>query len=176
MKYKLSKVLQLTTLITTTLTSCIVDVVYPIRIKNLTTDSIYCGLSKYNNIDSINYMLLPEYTISNDKRDSIKPYLWNGINIHESIVLPDSVCSNNMNALFEDTDTGYIFIIPRQVALKYTMNEIRTNQLYDKITVVRNKRNEGLRIDYMGKNGAAICKNDRDHATLYFTKGKKLIK
>ena len=157
------------------LSSC--DFYYDAQIRNCTRDTLYIGTSQYDNFDSVSGGMGPLYFIRDSCILSGNVYLWRNWDFREEAVFPDSLASCNDHVLFGcNNDTGYIFIIPRQVVSKYTMKEIRSKLLYDKITVVRTKRNEGFRIDYMGKNGAAICESDRDHATLSFSKGKGLEK
>ena len=150
---------------------------HDVQIRNCTKDTIYIGTSQYDNFDSVSGGMLPLYFIRDSCILSENVYLWRDWDFREEAVFPDSLSSCHDKVLFGcDNDTGYVFIISRQVARKYTLNEIRSNQLYDRITVIRTMRNEGFRIEYMGMNGATIYESDRDYATIYFSRGKGLRK
>lgn len=150
----------LTTLVILMMSSCVIDVRHDIRVKNSTSDSLYFGVSEYNNIDSVHYILIPDRKITDICDDTMNVSLWNGMNVRELAVYPDSMCSNGSITLFGDRDTGYVFVIKRQIARTYSFDDIRKRKLYEKVMVTKNKRDQGFCIEYKGKEHLAKTISD----------------
>jgi hypothetical protein len=109
--------------------------------KNCTNDTIFIGVSHYDNIDSVYDIVFPKY-VSNDTTYISQ---WNGMNIHTfDFIYPDSMCVTGENYLFANSDTCYFFLIKRGDAksVSYSWDKICSLHLFRKRIVVRNKEGE----------------------------------
>lgn len=119
------------------LSSCVIDFRQDFIVVNCTNDTLYCGVSQYDNVDSVHYPIVPFSDISTGYTDTADVYLWNGLNVRNYAVLPDSLCTNSITTLFERNDTGFIFYIKRQTAKQYSWEDICKKRLYKKISITR---------------------------------------
>jgi len=127
------------------------DFGHSMKMVNHTTDTILIGSANYNNIDSIQYFIMPDICW---EQDSIRVYIdalqdpekrFGNIDemkkIKKIYVYPDSTAiERSFNSkLFEQNDDkkGYFFIIKLDVARRCTWNEIRDKRLYDSLIVTR---------------------------------------
>jgi len=109
--------------------------------KNCTNDTIFIGVSHYDNIDSVYDIVFPKY-VSNDTTYISQ---WNGMNIHTfDFIYPDSMCVTGENYLFANSDTCYFFLIKRGDAksVSYSWDKICSLHLFRKRIVVRDKEGE----------------------------------
>ena len=112
---------------------------HSIRFKNCTNDTLYIGASHYDNIDSIGHQLDPDYNILVNKGlDTTDISLWKRVYAHKDcFVFPDSMCSAEVENVFYNSDTSYLFLIKYRDAKQYTWDEIRKRKLYHRHIVVR---------------------------------------
>lgn len=107
--------------------------------RNCTKDTLFVGASLYDNIDSVNSMLFPDYTRYDDL-DTIIVFQHKYLNVHPtSFVLPDSLCSCNLNYLFNEQGICYFFLIKWQDAMNHSWNEICKKKLYHRLVVSKDK-------------------------------------
>ena len=93
------------TLIICVLSSCIpiidsrVDAIF----KNSTNDTLFIGASHYDNLDSVGFLVNPNYKIpANSNLNTTDIPLWQGTFVSgDSFVYPDSACAINADYLFE---------------------------------------------------------------------------
>lgn len=112
--------------------------------SNCTNDTLLIGASQCNNIDGLDYVLTPFYTVRefNTEEFSLKKSSAPSFCFDErDIIFPDSICSINYYCLFDNnkTDTAYFFLIKWSDAKKYSWDEIREQKLYRKWIVTRDK-------------------------------------
>lgn len=112
-----------------------------VKFVNSTKDTLFVGVSYYDNIDSVYYQLPRSYCLSKNKQlDTIGISLWPCINtFKEEYIYPDSVCLIDANYFLKDFGVCYFFLIKYGDAKKYTWDEICRNKLYRKLVVTRNK-------------------------------------
>ncbi len=130
---------------------------------NCTNDTLYMGMACCDNFDSIRYSLeskefineLSEIPIdSMELINKIESYMdWDEINFRKIPVFPGSGCIQDDAVLFNAyrNDTTYIFVIKKQIAQKYTLEEIRDKKLYDKFPFVLKKTWKYVYVKYKGK-------------------------
>lgn len=108
---------------------------------NRTKDTLFVGVSYYDNIDSVYYQLPSSYCLLENKQlDTTGISLWPRINTFKDVYIhPDSACSIDANYFLNDFDTCYFFLIKYGDAKKYSWDEIRDKKLYRKWIVTRNK-------------------------------------
>ena len=115
---------------------------YREEFKNCTCDTLYIGISHSDNIDSIDWQISPDLfpDYFNNNVDTIGISLWKGFE-SACYILPDSSCAINRYYLFfnGETDTCYFFLIKMSDAKKYSWDEIRANELFRKLVVVKGK-------------------------------------
>lgn len=144
---KSTRKLLLLAIISNVLISCALDI-KPLGyvIRNCTDDTLYMAIAEYNCIDSVKDPLgLPD-TIP----DSASVVLWNGLNISESEVYPDSISGPFW--FIKDISTYYIFVIKRQVATQNTWETIRSKKLYDSFQVTSDSFDDEHILDYNLQN------------------------
>lgn len=75
--------------------------------NNCTTDTVYIGVSYYDDIDSVYEQAYPHYDFTaNNRADTTGISLWERINFNSSCyILPDSAYSINADLLLKDADT-----------------------------------------------------------------------
>lgn len=122
------------------LSSCIpvMDSVTLVGFKNCTNDTLFVGVSSYNTIDSVGWMLEPLYSFE----DSIQCNDKDSCMLNEFYadrIYPDSVGKIYDYMLF---DTCYFFLIKYEDAKNHSLDEIRAKKLYKKWVTVRNKEGE----------------------------------
>lgn len=123
------------------------------RLKNCTNDTLYIGVSKYDNFDSIRYFMVP-LSQPDSAALNYNDYLWKKNNFRIDPIFPDSICERLDNDMFRGclfNDTGYIFVIQKQVATYKTLEEISKEKLYDKVSVAKVKSNQTLLVKYHGR-------------------------
>ena len=111
---------------------------------NCTNDTLFIGVSHYDDIDSVSDRLLPPLSIDDIKNSTLLT-LWESsdCNIHDcEAVFPDSSCFTYDDCLFYNTDTCYFFLIKWRDAKRYSWDEIRANKLYRKWVVTKDKNGE----------------------------------
>ena len=149
------------------LSSCIpaMDSVTLVSFKNCTNDTLFIGISDYDNIDSIWFRYIYHVDIKSKAPllasiDSILRNDNSNINMtiydngHEIVITPteqarmereymtiypDSIFPVNELYLFNNTDTEYFFLIKLEDAKNHSWDEIRAKKLYKKWNVVRKK-------------------------------------
>ena len=149
------------------LSSCIpaMDCVYVEQFKNCTNDTLFVGISDYDNIDSIWFRYIQHVDIKSKAPllasiDSILRNDNRNINMtkyddgHEIVVTPteqariereymtiypDSIFPVNEFYLFRNTDTNYFFLIKFKDAKIYSWDEIREKKLYNKWITIKDK-------------------------------------
>jgi len=146
------------TLIICVLSSCIpiidsrVDAIF----KNSTNDTLFIGASHYDNLDSVGFLVNPNYKIpANSNLNTTDIPLWQGTFVSgDSFVYPDSACAINADYLFEQKDTCYFFLVKLKDAKRYSWDEIRTKKLFRKWIVTRDKEGKfDKNIRYSKSNG-----------------------
>jgi len=127
--------------------SCVWDYERSEFFVNCTNDTLLIGASQCNNIDGLDCVLTPFYTVREFnteefslKKSSVPSFCFD----ERDIIFPDSICSINYYYLFDNnkTDTTYFFLIKWSDARKYTWDEIREQKLYRKWVVTRDKKGE----------------------------------
>lgn len=149
------------------LSSCIpaMDCVYVEQFKNCTNDTLFVGISDYDNIDSIWFRYIYHVDIKSKAPllasiDSILRNNNSNINMttydngHEIVITPteqarmereymtiypDSIFPVNELYLFNNTDTEYFFLIKFKDAKIYSWDEIREKKLYNKWITIKDK-------------------------------------
>ena len=136
------------------LTSCIpgCDRGTLVIFNNCTKDTLFIGASQYDNIDSVDSQLLPDYNkLANSSLDTTGVSIWKNIEknygkgyIHikfwkDSFILPDSMCTIKENHLFYDNDTCYFFLIKWKDAKNYSWDYIRAKKLYQRWITIKDK-------------------------------------
>ena len=111
------------------------------KFKNCTNDTLFVGVSSYNTIDSVGWMLEPLYSfedsiVGNDKDSCLLK------EIYADRIYPDSVGKIYDYMLFDNSDTCYFFLIKYEDAKNHSLDEIRAKTLYKKWVTVRNKEGE----------------------------------
>ena len=109
--------------------------------KNCTNDTLFVGVSSYNTIDSVGWMLEPLYSfedsiVGNDKDSCLLN------EFYADRIYPDSVGKIYDYMLFDNSDTCYFFLIKYEDAKNHSLDEIRAKKLYKKWVTVRNKEGE----------------------------------
>lgn len=134
-----------------TSTSCHTEIPF----VNCTNDTLFIGASHYNNIDSIDAQLVPDYYDS-ISLDTTNISLWEdriikidsasfNVNAYKDcFIYPDSMCTIEYCYMNDKSksDTTYFFLIKWSDAKRYSWDEIRENKLYRKWFAVRNKKGE----------------------------------
>ena len=114
---------------------------HSIRFKNCTNDTLYIGASHYDNIDSLSWQMEPiyyKYYNNWPQVDTTNVSLWKDVYVNaDGCIYPDSICLANVENVFLNSDTGYLFLIKYRDAKQYTWDEIRKRQLYHRHIVVR---------------------------------------
>ena len=113
---------------------------------------MFIGASQYNNIDSVDCQLFPDYNqLANNNLDTTGTSLWKNIEKpygkgfvyikfwKDGYIYPDSTCTIKENRLFEDNDTCFFFLVKWKDAKKYSWDEIRAKKLYRRWVAVKNK-------------------------------------
>lgn len=110
--------------------------------RNCTNDTLFIGVSHYDNIDSVDFMLFPHYNIlANSNVDTTNVSLWQREffeNKKDFFVYPDSLCSISVPSLSCIPDTCYFFLIKYDDAKRYSWDEIRAKKLFRKWIVTKN--------------------------------------
>ena len=124
------------------LSSCIpvMDSVTLVGFKNCTNDTLFVGVSSYNTIDSVGWMLEPLYSFE----DSIQCNDKDSCMLNEFYadrIYPDSV-GKIYDYMLDNSDTCYFFLIKYEDAKNHSLDEIRAKKLYKKWVTVRNKEGE----------------------------------
>ena len=137
--------------------SCIpvYDSVTEVGFRNCTCDTLYVGMSNYNNFDSINYHISPSCELNDSIVDYDSRIIIKEMDFYRrcAIVIPDSLCFFNESNLFVNSDTCYLFLVKYKDAKIYSWDEIRTKKLYGKCIVTRNADGEFDRnIRYMNQS------------------------
>ena len=118
-------------------------------VKNCTNDTLYFGISEYDNIDSVRDILTSDRYIYDTCAVSEDLSLWNGENLFESDVYPN----DSAGCIYHvSTFPCYIFIIKRQVAKQFSWEEIRAKGLYDKCCVTEKDFNNDHIFEYRPKS------------------------
>lgn len=105
--------------------------------KNCTEDTLIIGASRYNDIDSVTYILERVYSPEGSSLSNSMLTIWKK-NINEiNCIYPDSLCAIDGNYLFNNTDTCYFFLIRLDIAKKFSLDEIRSLELYNRWTAVK---------------------------------------
>ncbi len=144
-RYFLSIVLVIFYILTTS-TSCRRVICF----SNCTNDTLYIGASHYDDIDSIDNQLTPDYDIyDNIILDTTRISLWREKiikNCHirarkDCFVYPDSSCVIDCNYMNYKGKlyTTYFFLIKWSDAKRYSWDEIRANKLYRKWIVAKDE-------------------------------------
>lgn len=151
----ISKVILGSTLIILLLTSCLPIMHSRVMavFKNCTNDTLYIGVSHYDNIDSIITQLIPCYEMPIDSNlDTAEISLWQERVIKsedifygdqsvcvfkDCYIYPDSTCIIDANYLVNNTDTCFFFLIAWKDAKQYSWDEIRNRKLYHRMIVTR---------------------------------------
>ena len=118
--------------------SCVLDMGKRSFFRNCTNDTLLIAASHYNCIDSVDFVLSPDYLSAQSGLD----ILWKDDNLYfesSSVIHPDSTCFINYYYLSYKTDTCYFFLIKWRDAKRYSWDEIRANKLYRKWVVTRDK-------------------------------------
>ncbi|MDN5553991.1 hypothetical protein [Prevotella sp.] len=139
---KNTNLLGVTLIILCVLSSCIpiidsrVDAIF----KNCTNDTLFIGASHYDNVDSVEFLVNPNYNIlANSDLDTTDISLWKGTFARgDSFVYPGSICAINANYLFQDKDTCYFFLIKLGNAKRYSWDEIRAHKIFSRWIVTKN--------------------------------------
>lgn len=107
--------------------------------RNCTKDTLFIGLSYYDNIDSVNGNLCPNVKVfGSDSLEMTIIHQIKWLNIHSTdFVAPDSMCSTVLEYLFNQHDSCYFFLIKEEDAMKYSWEEIRAKRLYRKWVIAR---------------------------------------
>ena len=107
--------------------------------KNCTNDTLFIGASHYDNVDSVEFLVNPNYNIhANSDLDTTNISLWKGTFVRgNSFIYPDSTCAINSNYLFQEKDTCYFFLIKWGDAKRYSWDEIRTRKIFRRWIVIR---------------------------------------
>lgn len=120
--------------ILTQICSCVCDSTYLVGVVNNTPDSLYFGVSKYDNIDSIYYCIPPGF----HSTDTTNIFI-NETNACGFVIFPDSVGYCRDIALFGDNDSCYIFAFSKNVVLNNSWDEIKSGRKYKSKVVKRRK-------------------------------------
>ena len=129
-------------------TSSTDDVRQDVIFKNGTEDTLFIAASHYDDIDSVDFQLFPDYDmLANGSVYTDDVSLWSGINAQrECFVYPDSACLVDDYYLFNDKDTCYFFLVKLSDAKMFSWHEIRTCGLYQRCVVTKNRKGEFDRI------------------------------
>ena len=123
------------------LSSCVMDNVPFTKFKNCTNDTLFIGVSSYNNIDSVGWMLEPLYSFEDSIFDNDKDSCLLS-DFYADRIYPDSVGKIYDNMLFDNTDTCFFFLIKYEDARNYSWDEIRAKKLYKKWFTVKKENGE----------------------------------
>ena len=138
---KNTNLLGVTLIILCVLSSCrpIIDSRVDAIFKNCTNDTLFIGASHYDNVDSVEFLVNPNYNIlANSDLDTTDISLWQGAFARaNSFIYPDSTCAINANYLYQDKDTCYFFLIKWGNAKRYSWDEIRTQKIFRRWIVIR---------------------------------------
>ena len=124
------------------LSSCVMDSVTIAKFKNCTNDTLFVGVSSYNNIDSVDCLLWPLWYYEDSKLcDNIDFCLWNDIYAGGKKIYPDSVGKIYDDILFDRnyTDTCFFFLIKYEDVKNHSWDEIRSKKLYGIWTTIKDK-------------------------------------
>lgn len=112
-----------------------------IKFKNCTKDTLYIGVSHYDNIDSLSWQMEPiyyKYFNNWPEVDTTGISLWRAAYVNsDECIYPDSMCTACVDDVFFNSDTCYFFLIKYRDAKQYTWDEIRNKRLYRRHVVVR---------------------------------------
>lgn len=133
------------------LNSCVIDT-KPLgyRVKNCTNDTLLLELTESDTLDNwIYWGNHSEDTIDIGPEDTTVVYIHGDKVIFSNYyyTLPDST-SGSINPLDLDKDTCYIYSINWQVAIQYSLEEIRAKRLYDRRTVTKRDFNHNRIFEY----------------------------
>ena len=117
------------------------DNVTLVSFKNCTNDTLFIGISDYDNIDSIWFRYIYHVDIKSKAPllASIDSILRNNNSNINMTIYPDSIFPVNELYLFNNTDTEYFFLIKFKDAKIYSWDEIREKKLYNKWITVKGK-------------------------------------
>lgn len=125
------------------LSSCVMDFETNVHFKNCTNDTLFVGVSSYNNIDSAYCLLKPLLWYNEDSRlYNNKDYcLWNDNHAGEKKIYPDSVGLIIESMLFDrnHTDTCFFFLLRNEDVKNHSWDEIRSQKLYGVWIITKNK-------------------------------------
>ena len=126
------------------LSSCIpaMDSVTLARFKNCTNDTLFVGVSSYNNIDSADCLLEPEWYYEDSILCNNKDIcLWNDIYAGGKKIYPDSIGKIYDYMLFDrnHTDTCFFFLLRNEDVKNHSWDEIRNQKLYGVWIITKNK-------------------------------------
>ena len=128
------------------LSSCVIDFESNVHFKNCTNDTLFVGVSSYNNIDSAYCLLKPLLWYNEDGRlYNNKDYcLWNDNHAGEKKIYPDSVGLIIESMLFDrnHTDTCFFFLLRNEDVKNHSWDEIRAKKLYKKWITVKKENGE----------------------------------
>ena len=124
--------------------------------NNCTEDTLFIGASHYDNIDSVEYQLIPHYNMhANSGLDTTDVSIWKNIEKtyehgivyisfrKDFFIYPDSTGIMDYYYLFpDDNDTCYFFLVKWHDAKQYSWDEIRSKKLYRRWVTVKNKDGE----------------------------------
>ena len=150
---KIIQIMLLMTLIQVLLISClpVFDSMEQMRIVNRTIDTILIGSAKYNNIDSVKW-LLECWGVKYDStwtRTDIMGMFEVGNN---NLIPHDSMGCYGETTLFGQNKDhkGYFFIIKQENAKNYSWKEICRYKLYDTLVVTREMLEPENIVEYRG--------------------------
>ena len=117
-----------------------------VEFKNCMNDTLFIGLSHYDNVDSVDAMMYPYYELDDDNDPQANIFIslwgWDYLTAASNGVYPDSLCRISEKYLFDNTDTCYVFLVKHEDARNHSWDEIRTKKLYKKWIVIRNEDGE----------------------------------
>ena len=122
------------------LTSCVMDRITSFCIRNCSSDTLYIELSESDTLDNLIYW----YEDSNETMPPIRSTdtTWTYINEKKVVIdncfyaLPDSTVLVSPYS-FDNKDTCYIYAIKKQMITRYSLDDIRAKQLYDRRVVTK---------------------------------------
>lgn len=117
-------------------------------LKNCTNDTLYIGMSEYDNLDSVRDQFLPNDLAFIDSVSKTKNIgEWNEKYFRECPIYPDSICWFPKVGMLSHS---YIFIIQKQIAKNHTLKDIRKNKLYNRITITKGFACQNVLVNYKG--------------------------
>ena len=108
--------------------------------KNCTNDTLFIGISDYDDIDSVKNILWPlRYegdSVLSDKDISLWDINMN-VDISEQYICPDSMATTEEEVVYRKNSTSYFFLVRYQDAKNHSWDEIRKKKLYRKWVSVK---------------------------------------